>query len=103
MPPLGLAPRHLVLKSGSTTLTLDKDVGKASLRRKFLMWKLKPAEAPLSEITRVKIDAAVDRASGVEVFRTTLVMRTGKAWALPAENAQDAQKKATAIRTFLGA
>jgi hypothetical protein len=102
MPPSGNAPRHLVLKSGSTTLTLDKDVGKASLRRKFLMWKLKPAEAPLSEITRVKIDAAVDRASGVEVFRTMLVMRTGKAWALPAANAQDAQTKATAIRAFLG-
>jgi hypothetical protein len=31
-----------------------------------------------------------------------LVMRTGKAWALPAANAQDAQTKATAIRAFLG-
>jgi hypothetical protein len=65
-----------VLKSGSTTLMLDKDVGKASLRRKFLIWNLKPAETPLSEITQVKIDAAVDRASGVEVFHTMLVMRT---------------------------
>jgi hypothetical protein len=102
MPATENAPRHLVLKSGSTTLTLDKDVGKASLRRKFLMWNLKPAETPLSEITQVKIDAAVDRASGVEVFHTILVMRTGKAWALPAANAQDAQMKATAIRAFLG-
>jgi hypothetical protein len=34
MPATENAPRHLVLKSGSTTLTLDKDVGKASLRRK---------------------------------------------------------------------
>jgi hypothetical protein len=51
---------------------------------------------------QVKIDAAVDRASGVEVFHTMLVMRTGKEWALPAANAQDAQTKATAIRAFLG-
>jgi hypothetical protein len=102
MPATENAPRQLVLKSGSTTLTLDNDVGKASLRRKFLMWNLKPAETPLSEITQVKIDAAVDRASGVEVFHTILVMRTGKAWALPAANAQDAQMKATAIRAFLG-
>jgi hypothetical protein len=102
MPATGNAPRHLVLKSGSTTLTLDKDAGKASLRRKFFMWNLKPAETPLSDITQIKIDVAVDRASGVEVFHTTLVMRTGKAWALPAANAQDAQTKATAIRAFLG-
>jgi hypothetical protein len=82
MPATENAPRQLVLKSGSTTLTLDNDVGKASLRRKFLMWNLKPAETPLSE--------------------TMLVMRTGKAWALPAANAQDAQTKATSIRAFLG-
>jgi hypothetical protein len=102
MPVTENAPRHLVLKSGSTTLTLDKDVGKATLRRKFLMWNLKPAEIPLSEIAQVRIDAAVDRASGVEVFHTMLIMRTGKGWGLPAVNAQDAQTKATAIRAFLG-
>jgi hypothetical protein len=101
MPATENAPRHLVLKSGSTTLTLDKEA-KRAFGGKFLMWNLKPAETPLSEITQVKIDAAVDRASGVEVFHTMLVMRTGKAWALPAANAQDAQTKATSIRAFLG-
>jgi hypothetical protein len=63
---------------------------------------LKPAETPLSEVARVTIDAAVDRASGVEVFHTMLVMRTGKGWGFPAANAQDAQRKADAIRAFLG-
>jgi hypothetical protein len=78
MPGTENAPRQLVLKSGSTTLTLVKDPGTATLRRKFLMWNLKPAEMPPSEVARVTIDAAVDRASGVEVFHTMLVMRTGK-------------------------
>jgi hypothetical protein len=102
MPVTENAPRQLVLKSGSTTLTLDKDAGKAILQRKFLMWNLKPAETPLSEVARVTIGAAVDRASGVEVFHTMLVMRTGKGWGFPAANAQDAQRKADAIRVFLG-
>jgi hypothetical protein len=61
------------------------------------MWNVKRAEAPLSEITQVKVDAAVDRSSGVEIFRTRLITRTGEGWGLPAANAQDAQKKATAI------
>ena len=96
------APRQLVLKSGSTTLTLDQDAGKATLQRKFLMWNLKPVETPLPEVARVQIDAAVDRASGVEVFHIMLVMRTGKGWGFPAANAKDAQTKADAIRAFLG-
>jgi hypothetical protein len=102
MPVTEDTPQKLALKSGSTTLTLDKDAGKATLQRKFLMWGLKPAEAPLSELADVTIDTAVDRASGVEVCHTVLVMRTGKAWAFPAANKQDAQTNATALRAFLG-
>jgi hypothetical protein len=41
---------RLVLKSGSTTLTLDKAAGTASLRRKMLFWERKPVEVPFSEI-----------------------------------------------------
>jgi hypothetical protein len=102
MPATEDAPRQLVLKSGSTTLTLDKDAGKATLQRKLLMWGLKPAEASLSEIADITVDTAVDRASGVEVCHTMLVMRTGKGWAFPARDKQDAQTKATAMRAFLG-
>ena len=40
--------RRLVLVSGSTNLTLDKDAGKATLQRKLLFWNLKPTELPLS-------------------------------------------------------
>ena len=102
MPVTENTPRQLVLKSGSTTLTLDKDAGKATLQRKFLMWGLKPVEAPLSNIANVTVDTAVDRASGVEVCHTMVVMRTGAGWALPAVDKQDAQTKATAMRVFLG-
>src|SRR5215207_1409104 len=102
MPVTERSPQRLVLKSGSTTLTLDQEAGKAVLQRKLLFWNLKPAEAPLSDITDVTIDSDVDRASGVEVCSTMLVMRTGAAWAFPCSDKKDAQESASAIREFLG-
>jgi hypothetical protein len=96
------APGQLVLTSGPTTLTLEKDVDKATLQRKLLFWKLTPAETLLTNIVNVTVDSAVDRASGVEVCHTMLIMRTGEGWAFPAADNQDAQTKAKAIRDFLG-
>jgi hypothetical protein len=75
MPITERTSHRLVLKSGSTTLTLDKTADKAILQRKLLLWGLKPVEAPLSEISDITIDAAVDRASGVEVCHTMLIMK----------------------------
>ena len=98
MPVTENTPRQLVLKSGSTTLTLDKDAGKATLQRKLLIWRLKPIEALLSDVSEVTVDTAVDRASGVEVCHTMLVRRTGEAWALPAADKKDAEINASAIR-----
>ena len=95
-------PQRLDLKSGSTTLTLDKEAGKAILQRKLLWWKLKPLEAPLSEITEVSVDAGMDRASGVEVCNIMLVLRSGAAWAFPALEKKDAEAEAAAIREFAG-
>lgn len=94
-------PRRLVLKSGSTTLTFDRESGQATLQRKFLFWNLRPAQTPLSEIADVTNDVAIDRASGVEVWQTMLVMRTGAAWAFPAADKQDTEANATAVREFL--
>jgi hypothetical protein len=51
MPLAESTSRRLVLKSGSTTLTLDKDAGKVSMQRKLLIWRLKPIEAPLSDVS----------------------------------------------------
>jgi hypothetical protein len=102
MPVIENTPQRLVLKSGSTTLSLDKASGKATMQRKMLWWKLKPVEAPLSEVADVTVDAAVDRASGVEICHTMLITRAGEGWALPAADKQDAQANAAAMRSFLG-
>jgi hypothetical protein len=99
MPITENTPQRLVLKSGSMTLTLDKDVGKATLQRKFLLWNQKPVETLLSDFT---VDTAVDRASGVEICHTMVVLRSGAAWAFPAENKGEAQTNATAMSSFLG-
>lgn len=102
MPIAESTPRRLVVKSGSTTLTVDKDAGKVSLQRKLLFWRLKPVEAPLSDVSHIKVDSAIDRASGVEVCHTMLIRHTGEAWALPAADKKDAEINASAIRDFLG-
>ena len=101
MPITENTPRRLVLTSGSTTLTLDKDASKASLQRKLLFWNLKPTELPLSEFSSVALDKAVDRASGVEIFHAMLVTRGGAAWAFPANDKADAEKNIAALRDFL--
>jgi hypothetical protein len=47
-------PRKLILKAGSTTLTLDKDSGKATLQQKMLLWKksLSSSRSPTSTTSR---------------------------------------------------
>ena len=95
-------PQRLVLRSGSTSLTLDKSAGRATLQRKMLLWPLKPIEHPLAEVTRTSVDVAVDRASGVEVCNTVVVMLTGEGWSLPAADKKDAEASARAVREFLG-
>jgi hypothetical protein len=102
MPIAEHTPEWLVLRSGSTTLTLNNAARKATLQRKLLFWNLKPSEASLADITDVTVEAAVDRASGVEVCSTMLVMRTGAGWAFPCSDKKDAQANADAIRGFLG-
>jgi hypothetical protein len=95
-------PQQMALRSGSTTLMLDKQAGKATLQRKLLLWTLKPQEVPLSEMKQVVVNAAVDRASGVELCSTILVTRGGASWALPAADKNDAEITAAAMREFLG-
>jgi hypothetical protein len=95
------SPQRLVLRSGSTSLTLDRSNGRVALQRKLLFWALKPAECPLIDVSDVTVDVAVDRASGVEVCNTMLLMRTGEGWALPATGKTDAEASARTIRQFL--
>jgi hypothetical protein len=101
MPILESTQMRLSIKSGSTTLTLDKTSGKVALQRKLLFWQQKPVEKPLLEIATVSVDAAVDRASGVEICHTMVVFKAGDAWALPAADKNEAQANAVAIRDLL--
>jgi hypothetical protein len=96
------SPQRLILKSGGTTLALDLQAGTAVMQRKLFFWKLKPTEAPISEIVDINADTSVDRASGVEVCSTILVMRSGAGWAMPAWDKKDAEATGDAIRHFLG-
>lgn len=102
MPITERTPERLVMKAGSTTLSLSKETGTARMQSKLFFWKLKPAEAPLSDIVEVTVDSNVDRASGVEICSTMLVMRTGAGWAFPGSDKKDAQVNADAIREFIG-
>ena len=94
--------KRLVLQSGSTTLTLDKGAGKMALQHKALFWKPKPAEAALSDIADVKLETVVDRASGVELYHTALVTKTGAGWFLPASDKAEAEANAAKLRNFIG-
>jgi hypothetical protein len=49
----------------------------------------------------VKVDAAVDRASGVEMCNTVLVLASGAAWAFPSADRRDAESNANVVRQFL--
>jgi hypothetical protein len=102
MPITEKTAKKLVLQSGSTTLTLDKDAGTAHLQRKMLMFKLKPMQAPLADVVNFEVDAGVDRASGIEVCNTMLITKDGAAWAVPATDKKDAQATAAALKEFLG-
>lgn len=94
-------PQRLVLQSGATKLTLDKEAGKVSMQRKVLFWNRAPIEKTLAEIADATVDAAVDRSSGVEVCNTMLISRAGEGWALPANDKKDAEATARQIKEFL--
>jgi hypothetical protein len=101
MPILENTQTRLSIKSGSTTMTLDKTSGKIALQRSLMFWQQKPVEKPLSDVVSVSVDAAVDRASGVEICHTMVIFNAGDAWALPAPDKNGAQGNAVAVREFL--
>ena len=60
MAKIEVTPRKFILKAGSTTLTLDKDSGKATLQQKMLLWSKKPVEFVLSDIDDIAVKSDVD-------------------------------------------
>ena len=94
--------QKLVLKSGSTTLSLDGAAEQITLESKVLFWKRAPAHAAFQDIAEVKIEEGHDGASGADLYGTMVVMKSGKAWALPADNKKQAEAEIAAVRKFVG-
>ena len=94
-------PQRLVLKSGSTTVILDKTANEAVLQRKLLFWTRKPIALPLSSIAEARIETNVDPASGAEICSVMLHIRDGGGWVLSTRDKPDATAGVDAIRDFL--
>jgi hypothetical protein len=94
--------RKLVLKEGSTTLTLDKDSGKATLQHKILLWNKKPVEFALAEIDDIAVKSEQDGLSGAAIHHSVMHRRTGEITVLTTEEAKDAEATVKELRGFVG-
>jgi len=95
--------KKLVLKSGSTTLSLDGAAEQMTLESKVLFWKRAPAHAAFKDVAEVKIEEVHDPASGAEIYNTMVLLKTGKGgWALTADTKKQAEAEIAAIRKFIG-
>jgi hypothetical protein len=95
-------PRKLTLKAGSTTLTLDKEFGKATLQQKMLLWNKKPIEFALADIDDIAVKSDVDGLSGAAIHHSVLHRRTGEITVLTTEEAKDAAETVKKLRGFVG-
>ncbi|KRQ96254.1 hypothetical protein [Bradyrhizobium valentinum] len=95
-------PRKLTLKAGSTTLTLDKEFGKATLQQKMLLWKKKPVEFALDDIDDIAVKSDIDGLSGAPIHHSVLHRRTGEITVLTTEEAKDADETVKKLRGFVG-
>jgi len=95
-------PRKLVLKAGSTTLTLDKDYGKATLQQKMLLWNRKPVEFDISDIDDIAVKSDIDGLSGAAIHHSVVHRRTGEVTVLTTEEARDAAETVKKLRGFVG-
>jgi len=94
--------QKLVLRSGSTTLTLDGAAKQATLQSKILFWQRAPAHAAFTDISDVKLEEIHDGMSGAEIYNTMVLLKAGKGWALTADNKKQAETEMAAIRNFIG-
>jgi phosphatidate phosphatase PAH1 len=94
--------RKLVLTQGSTTLTLDKDSGKATLQHKILFWNKAPVEFAIAEIDDIAVKSDKDGLSGAMIYHSVLHRRTGETTVLTTEEAKDAEATVKQLRGFVG-
>jgi len=96
------SPRKCILKAGSTTLTLDKESGKATLQQKVLLWNRKPVEFDLADIDDIAVKSEKDGLSGAAIHHSVLHRRTGEITVLTTEEAKDATETMRKLRGFIG-
>jgi hypothetical protein len=96
---------RLVVQSGSlfnqTTLTLDKNAGRARLDHSLLMWKRAPREFALRDIADVDLLTVRDAVSGADTHMPVLRTRAGDVVNVPASETE-ATQTAERLRAFLG-
>ena len=97
-----ISQHKLVLKQGSTTLTLDKDAGKATLQQRLLLWNKKPVQFALSDIDDIAVKSDKDAMSGASIHHSVLHRRTGEVTVLTTEEAKDAAESVKTLREFVG-
>lgn len=93
---------RVVLKGGSTTLTLDKAAGKAVLQRKVLFWNSKPTVFPIDDIDDIVVKSEKDGLSGATIYHSVLHRRSGETTVLTTEEAKDAEATVKELRSFVG-
>ena len=97
-----ISQHKLVLKQGSTTLTLDKDAGKATLQQRLLLWNKKPVQFALSDIDDIAVKSDKDAMSGASIHHSVLHRRSGEIAVLTTEEAKDAADTVKVLRDFVG-
>ena len=86
----------------STTLTLDKASGNATLQQKLLLWRKRPVEFPLSDIDDIAVKSDQDPMSGASIHHSVIHRRTGEIAVLTTEEASDAAETVKKLRAFVG-
>ena len=102
MPKIENTAQKLVLKEGSTTLTLDKEAGKATLQHKILLWNKKPVEFAIADIDDIAVKSDKDGLSGATIYHSVLHRRTGEVTVLTTEESKDAAATVKTLRDFVG-
>ena len=95
-------PSRLVLKDGSTTVTLDKSSNSATLQQKILLWKKKPVEFPLDDIDDIAVKSEMDGLSGAPIFHSVMHRRSGQTTVLTTEEPDAAEATVRQLREFVG-
>jgi hypothetical protein len=92
MAKIELTPGKLILREGSTILTLEKNSGKATLQQKVLLWSKKPVEFAIADIDDIAVKSDKDGLSGASIYHSVLHRKTGEITVLTTEEAKDADE-----------